>query len=93
MWLSLRDFIKPKLLVFAASPIVAMYISVDFGFSISILLFSNVNNNLSAPSPNPIPLIPLGPPSCSTRPSYLPPPQTVLCEPISLDIISKAVFL
>ena len=29
----------------------------------------------------------------STSPSYLPPPHTVLCEPISFDIISKAVFL
>ena len=93
IWLSLRDFTKPKLLVLAWSPIVAMYISVALGFSISILLFSKVNYNLSAPKPNPIPLIPFGPPSCSTRPSYLPPPQTVLCEPISFDIISKAVFL
>ena len=93
MWLVLKSFINLKLLVLAASPIVAIYISVDFGFSISILLFSKVNSNLSAPRANPIPLIPLGPPSISTSPSYLPPPQTVLWEPMSLDIISNAVFL
>ena len=69
-----------------------MYKSTFSSAVVNAFSFSQASKIRSIPAANPIPGVGF-PPNCSIRRSYLPPPQSALCDPTFPLTISNVVLV